>query len=226
MDKRYWNRGGEVVVPDREHDYQILFTSDDYIHSLPIYAYCDPSHPVGWIEGEEVYQIQNADKTYWGECSPFLWSVANPNVRRIWIEPKPQPHKCQYCGAMTTQPDEDCWNNPKNHKFAEGEDDVANDFHNTMDKQDQFRKEAERLYPALNKNDYDEWTLTMLSETLEHQRAAHIAARQQSAGEVEELRRENERLKDLIYDLVTVSLQSDNIKYHVWQQFKTENNIQ
>jgi len=38
-------------------------------------------------------------------------------------------HKCQYCGAMTSQPDEQCWNNPKNHKFAEGEDDVANDFH-------------------------------------------------------------------------------------------------
>ncbi len=46
---------------------------------------------------------------------------------------KVEKHKCQYCGAMTTQPDDECWNNPKNHKFAEGEDDIANDFHKAIE---------------------------------------------------------------------------------------------
>lgn len=38
-------------------------------------------------------------------------------------------HECKYCGAMTTQPDEECWNYPGNIKYADGEDDIAADFH-------------------------------------------------------------------------------------------------
>jgi len=92
-----------------------------------------------------------------------------------------------------------------------------------------YTKEAERLYPALNKNDYDEWTLTMLSETLEHQRAAHIAARQQSAAEIDRLRGEVEMLKKLLENEVLREFGGgDSViaQTIIWQQFKTENNIQ
>ena len=52
-----------------------------------------------------------------------------------------------------------------------------------MDKTDQFREEAERFYPLHDVFSKDE-------------RDAYIKGRQQSAGEVEELRREVKKLRD------------------------------
>lgn len=187
---KYYHRGkGEVVCPPecpeyKETSFTIKPLWDVVVNAIAVYAHCSPDLPVGWFEGREVKQLQNANKTYWGECSEFVFDIANDNVRRIWIEPVAEPHKCQYCGAMTTQHDDQCWNNPKNFKYAEGEDDVANDFHKAN--QPDFQREAKEFYPF--DEDDDCW-----DEKQKDLRRAHIKARQMSAGEVEELRKEVEK---------------------------------
>lgn len=107
MDKKYYHRGnGEVVLPGSHKFFNesIPQQKAEIIASIPIYAYCDPDpkiNPVGWIEGEEVWQIFIDEK--WVTCHKSLYDRYTKD-KRIWIEPKRgQPHKCQYCGAMTTE---------------------------------------------------------------------------------------------------------------------------
>ena len=54
MDKRYWNRGGEVVEPKRPE----LADRDKYgyLASLPVIGSIDPSYPVGWV-GDDVEMV-------------------------------------------------------------------------------------------------------------------------------------------------------------------------
>ena len=87
MNKYYHRGNGEVVKVIGDYIQPSLKYFDNTILELPVYAHCSPDLPVGWFEGEEVKQLQNADKTYWGECSDFIFDIANDNVRRIWIEP-------------------------------------------------------------------------------------------------------------------------------------------
>lgn len=102
MDKKYHRGNGEVVVPemispnknwnDLPHNVQCnkIEEFDEHIASLPIYAYCDPSHPVGWIEGEEVYQVRGQILREWETVGKHLFSTHPEYLKRIWIEPKPK----------------------------------------------------------------------------------------------------------------------------------------
>ena len=104
MDKKYWHRAkpdgsgsGEVVQPKWRKPVRNKFSQsesemqmweqelkeetknwNEHITILPIYAYCDPFLPVGWIEGEEVYLVARPKSHY----DDFK------GVKRIWIEPK------------------------------------------------------------------------------------------------------------------------------------------
>lgn len=90
-------------------------------------------------DGKEVeVRLQWQRKDYSKEYSWFnidkdtydvYGGIGDRRIIALPVEVKEEPHKCQYCGAMTTQSDDVCWNNPKNHKFAEGEDDMAGEFH-------------------------------------------------------------------------------------------------
>jgi len=188
MDKKYYHRGnGECVCPDITEPADtfpkglIHAEWDSRINSLPVLAYCDPSHPVGWLPGAvEVYQVRIMDR--WADVSVYFYNVTKTE-KRIWLEvpeqTADQPHKCQYCGAMTTQPDEQCWNNPKNHKFAEGEDDIANDTFEEKPATD-YNKEAEERYPITDDMDFA-W-----KELAANARVVHVTAREMSAKEWEE----------------------------------------
>lgn len=240
MDKYYHRGNGEVVKPEDPnppktggYDPEWSEWKAAFVSTAPIYAYCDPSNPVGWIEGEEVYQILiiHSPLPYideWVFCPKENYETYSYDRRRIWIEPKrEQPHKCQYCGATTTQHDDQCWNNPKNFKYTEGEDDVANDFHKAN--QPDFQREADELYPHIAT--YSKaFTLT--------ERAAHIKARQMSEQEIRELREENERLKAVIHqnykswhiqfyratsDLTAREI--DDMFKERYAKFKSENNL-
>lgn len=215
MDKKYWHRAkpdgsgsGEVVQPKWRKPVRNKFSQsesemqmweqelkeetknwNEHITILPIYAYCDPSNSVGWIEGEEVYQVYintnfRPDKYEWSNHSKSGYNHFS-GKKRIWIEPKrEQPH----------QPD--------------------------------FQREAEGLYPV--------WHGGFA------QQQAHIKARQMSAGEVEELRLELERITGYLEKHVKQlaakkyheqgTKSNDNYVLEIvekkWQQFKTENNIQ
>lgn len=144
MDKKYHRGGGEVVIPNKDIQPSSLTHFISIIQNLPVYAYCDPTLPVGWIEGEEVYMVKTNKPDIWKKVSGSYYYFKPKSYRRIWIEPKrEQPHECQYCGAMTTQHDDQCCNNSKNYRFAEGEDDVTN--------QPDFQREAEELREQVRK---------------------------------------------------------------------------
>lgn len=95
MNKYYHRGSGEVVLPETHPFFKESIPQQraEIIASLPVYAHCSPDLPVGWFEGREVKQLQNANKTYWGECSDFVFDIANDNVRRIWIEPVAETNK-------------------------------------------------------------------------------------------------------------------------------------
>ena len=65
MDKRYWNRGGEVVEPKRPE----LADRDKYgyLASLPVIGSIDPSYPVGWVgdDVEMVWQVRIRKSMEW-----------------------------------------------------------------------------------------------------------------------------------------------------------------
>lgn len=97
MDKKLYHRGdGEVVkfIYDWTFEKNALAV-DTLAPCYDIYAYCDPSLPVGWIEGEEVYQVRirksmdwlNAQKEIYDK---WLTDGAKEDLRRIWIEPYPE----------------------------------------------------------------------------------------------------------------------------------------
>lgn len=55
-----------------------------------------------------------------------IWYIMKPSSKKKWPEPskdvkyvkpeeKPIEHKCKYCGAMTTQPDSECFKAPKKY---------------------------------------------------------------------------------------------------------------
>jgi hypothetical protein len=78
-----------------------------------------------------------------GEC---FYRTEN-DVPKVAV-PLDTAHKCQYCGAMTTQPDEQCWNNPKNHKYTEGEDDISGEFHEAQQRRPDTATEESNLREA------------------------------------------------------------------------------
>ena len=82
-----------------------------------------------------------------------------------------------------------------------------------------YTKEAEELYPLINPE-------TVGTSCKGLQRAAHIAARQQSAAEIDRLRGEVERLKGLLHETWNKQYPHPQYVQDLWQQFKTENNIQ
>jgi len=89
MDNKYYHRGsGEVVEPQEKPLISIHWNA--HLASLPAIGSIDPSYPVGWVgdDCEMVYEIQNADKTYWGPCSPFVYNITNAENRRILFLPK------------------------------------------------------------------------------------------------------------------------------------------
>ncbi len=90
-----------------------------------------------------------------------------------------------------------------------------------------YTKEAEELYPYKK---YENLRKGIIYSTIiDSYREAHIAARQQSAAEIDRLRGEVERLKKLLKNEVLREFGGgDSViaQTIIWQQFKTENNIQ
>ena len=90
-----------------------------------------------------------------------------------------------------------------------------------------YTKEAEELYPVPNIEDFEDskdWSF--VREENGFKRAAHIVARQQSAAEIDRLRGEVERLKGLLHETWNKQYPHPQYVQDLWQQFKTENNIQ
>lgn len=106
MTNRFWHLAnpdgtGTGNVVQTEMDYKLMESmygdvSKEWINhtaSRPVTHHCDPSNPVGWIEGEEVYQVRirkcmdwlNAQKEIYDK---WLTDGAKEDLRRIWIEPK------------------------------------------------------------------------------------------------------------------------------------------
>ena len=86
-----------------------------------------------------------------------------------------------------------------------------------------YTKEAEELYPSEYRNSADIYNKADLADA---KQAAHIAARQQSAAEIDRLRGEVERLKGLLHETWYKQYPHPQYVQDLWQQFKTENNIQ
>ena len=87
-----------------------------------------------------------------------------------------------------------------------------------------YTKEAEELYPYKK---YENLRKGIIYSTLiDSYREAHIAARQQSAAEIDRLRGEVERLKGLLHETWNKQYPHPQYVQDLWQQFKTENNIQ
>ena len=70
MDKRYWNRGGEVVEPKRPE----LADRDKYgyLASLPVIGSIDPSYPVGWV-GDDVEMVWQVMPKKSAETMNGIW---------------------------------------------------------------------------------------------------------------------------------------------------------
>lgn len=95
MDKKYHRGGGEVVIPNKDIQPSSLTHFISIIQNLPVYAYCDPTLPVGWIEGEERHELvfkyfdrNLGEKTFFITCTKDEYKTAKPEYRRIWITPK------------------------------------------------------------------------------------------------------------------------------------------
>ena len=198
-----------MLVPQEEP--LILIHWNAHIASLPIYAYCDPSNPVGWVEGEEVYQVRGNILGDWTIAGLDIWESVDDRYRRIWIEPKPaQPDlreapiwytkdemfrwlvRNNYSKEIATELSQK-WADDLQGAFAKGFDKAAREARQMSERsnkeqqpQPDFQREAEELYPDFG------WDS---AGSAKRERLAHIKARQMSAGEVEELRRENDRLK-------------------------------
>lgn len=231
MDKKLYHRGnGEVVQPKWRKPVRNKFSQseaemqmweqelkeetknwNEHICSLPIYAYCDPSNPVGWVEGEEVYQVRGNILGDWTIAGLDIWESVDDRYRRIWIEPKPaQPDlreapiwytkdemfrwlvRNNYSKEIATELSQK-WADDLQGAFAKGFDKAAREARQMSERsnkeqqpQPDFQREAEELYPDFG------WDS---AGSAKRERLAHIKARQMSAGEVEELRRENDRLK-------------------------------
>ena len=92
MDKRYWNRGGEVVEPKRPE----LADRDKYgyLASLPAIGSIDPSYPVGWVgdDVEMVWQVRIRKSMEWFNTEKeiydkWLTDGAKEDLRRILFLP-------------------------------------------------------------------------------------------------------------------------------------------
>ena len=87
-----------------------------------------------------------------------------------------------------------------------------------------YTKEAEELYPYKK---YENLRKGIIYSTIiDSYREAHIAARQQSAAEIDRLRGEVERLTGLLHETWNKQYPHPQYVQDLWQQFKTENNIQ
>lgn len=85
-----------------------------------------------------------------------------------------------------------------------------------------YTKEAEELYPSEYRNSADIYNKADLADA---KQAAHIAARQQSAAEIDRLRGLIKVAHDTGY-FNGASYIEESKWEESWQQFKTENNIQ
>ena len=148
MDKRYWNRGGEVVEPKRPE----LADRDKYgyLASLPVIGSIDPSYPVGWVgdDVEMVWQVMSKKSAetmngIWLDCSQETYDdYLKGNVdRRILFLPvnkvtiKSESHAGEKKPFIVANVREilDYWNNGEGCTFSrmvEMFNEVADKFYN------------------------------------------------------------------------------------------------
>ena len=101
MDKRYWNRGGEVVDTEfKESDFKEGPYMDgkrnfnSYLAYLPVIGSIDPSYPVGWVgdDVEMVWQVRIRKSMEWFNTEKeiydkWLTDGAKEDLRRILFLP-------------------------------------------------------------------------------------------------------------------------------------------
>lgn len=211
MDKRYWNRGGEVVEPGSHKFFNKSIPQQraEIIASLPAIGSIDPSYPVGWVgdDVEMVWQVRIRKSMEWFNTEKeiydkWLTDGAKEDLRRILFLPvnkvtiKSESHAGEKKPFIVANVREilDYWNNGEGCTFS-------------------------RMVEMFNE----------------------VAARQQSAAEIDRLRGEVERLKALAPLAILSGMQHgfaldrDKLfiehcmagKYdEVVKIWKTENNIQ
>lgn len=88
MTKRYWNRGGEVVEVNKPLMAMV------FIFSLPVIGSIDPSYPVGWVgdDVEMVWQVRIRKSMEWFNTEKeiydkWLTDGAKQDLRRILFLP-------------------------------------------------------------------------------------------------------------------------------------------
>ena len=96
MDKRYWNRGGEVVEPGSHKFFNKSIPQQraEIIASLPAIGSIDPSYPVGWVgdDVEMVWQVRIRKSMEWFNTEKeiydkWLTDGAKEDLRRILFLP-------------------------------------------------------------------------------------------------------------------------------------------
>jgi len=160
MDKRYWNRGGEVVEPGSHKFFNKSIPQQraEIIASLPAIGSIDPSYPVGWVgdDVEMVWQVRIRKNMEWSNTEKeiydkWLTDGAKEDLRRILFLPvnkvtiKSESH-VDLSGVEFVQPGEkkpfivanvreilDYWNNGEGCTFSrmvEMFNEVADKFYN------------------------------------------------------------------------------------------------
>ena len=94
MDKRYWNRGGEVVEFPYDFIMEDPFVFEMHFASLPAIGSIDPSYPVGWVgdDVEMVWQVRIRKSMEWFNTEKeiydkWLTDGAKEDLRRILFLP-------------------------------------------------------------------------------------------------------------------------------------------
>ena len=205
MDKKLYHLGGgEVVLPKRTE----LADLDKYgyLDSIQIYAYCEPSLPVGWIEGEEVYQVATGFGTFVSRDKEYYDSFSGG--KRIWIDPTRKRGITINSGDgfKTEQPDQFVKKHLKNIMSKTADLFIKNHieimwgglemasiqhFVYTGKVNGSFRQRLTEMLEGFAAN----WHNTAAEKQSSQLEESHIKAREMSAKEIEELKRENERLK-------------------------------
>lgn len=205
MDKKLYHLGGgEVVLPKRTE----LADLDKYgyLDSIQIYAYCEPSLPVGWIEGEEVYQVATGFGTFVSRDKEYYDSFSGG--KRIWIDPTRKRGITINSGDgfKTEQPDQFVKKHLKNIMSKTADLFIKNHieimwgglemasiqhFVYTGKVNGSFRQRLTEMLEGFAAN----WHNTAAEKQSSQLEESHIKAREMSAKEIEELKREIERLK-------------------------------
>ena len=147
MDKRYWNRGGEVVEPEKGKEDTLVFFGS-YLASLPVIGSIDPRYPVGWVgdDVEMVWQVRIRKSMEWFNTEKeiydkWLTDGAKEDLRRILFLPvnkvtvKSESHAGEKKPFIVANVREilDYWNNGEGCTFSrmvEMFNEVADKFYN------------------------------------------------------------------------------------------------